>query len=197
MDVNHAARHRFMLLALLVSLSLGRTSSIATEANQLNRPCRKQIWVVKYSNLFEGNTSDVRNLKISIINQSCRDVMQIFLLWLPRGTYSWWWCSSCKADMYPTIFDATVCSPRPKSKVPVIVPTKIATTSKRKEEHNKNRMLIFNRRVDLVSLFRGDVLSRLSHNVTKTAPAIRAAGAPIPLVLTLVIILRITQKAKT
>lgn len=63
-----------------------------------------------------------------------------------------------------------------------MVPTKIATTSKRKDEQSKKRMLSFRRRVDLVSFLRGEVNSRLSHSVTKTAPAINAAGAPMPLV---------------
>ena len=40
-----------ILFALTVSLFFGSSNSIATAANQLKRPCRKQIWVVTYSNL--------------------------------------------------------------------------------------------------------------------------------------------------
>ena len=132
-------RDLFIFFALAVSFSLGNHKSIATAPNQCNRPWRKQIWVVKYSN-------------------------------------SWWWCNNCNGDKYPTAFLACPC---PNKTEPVIVETKIDITSNANDDSNKNRRVNFAFRKNFVSVFFGADSSRVSLNVTKTAPATNAAGAPI------------------
>jgi hypothetical protein len=60
-----------------------------------------------------------------------------------------------------------------------MVDTKIDKTSMANELKSKNRMARFKNRMPLGSVFFGPVVSRVSPKVTKTAPATKAAGAPI------------------
>lgn len=50
-DPSQLERQRLTRRADLVSPFLGMTSSTATAPSQLSNPCKKQICVVKYSNL--------------------------------------------------------------------------------------------------------------------------------------------------
>jgi len=63
-----------------------------------------------------------------------------------------------------------------------MVAQKMETTSKAKLESNKNLIKSFKVRIRGASDLRGDVSSRVSARVTKTAPATKAAGAPMALV---------------
>lgn len=78
--------------------------------------------------------------------------------------------------MYPAAFLAAPC---PNNTEPVMVETKIETTSNAKLDSKRNLMAIFALRTHQMSAFRGARSSRVSDIVTSTAPATRAAGAPI------------------
>lgn len=63
-----------------------------------------------------------------------------------------------------------------------MVETKIEMTSNAKLDKRRNLIVIFPLRTQDGSFFRGADSSLVSDRVTSTAPATRAAGAPIPAV---------------
>jgi hypothetical protein len=63
--------------------------------------------------------------------------------------------------------------------LPVMFPTNIDTTSNTNEVNKRNRINRFSIRAESPSDFLGAVSSLVSPNVTKTAAATKAAGAPI------------------
>lgn len=72
--------------------------------------------------------------------------------------------------------------PCPNKTDPVMVETKMETTSNAKLDSNRNLIVIFPLRTQIGSFLRGANSSLVSDRVTSTAPATRAAGAPIPAV---------------
>mmetsp|Transcript_7297 Transcript_7297/g.14994 ORF Transcript_7297/g.14994 Transcript_7297/m.14994 type:complete len:80 (-) Transcript_7297:172-411(-) len=63
--------------------------------------------------------------------------------------------------------------------LPIMVPTNIETTSKANDDNNRKRINRFVKRIHFLSFRFAAIPIRVSDNVTKTAAAISADGAPI------------------